>query len=327
MKLEFIPKQMKEEKLNQEALIPLNAIELDVPSLRRTYGVSLFFGQDKSTKIQYKIDLIFKKEIEDENFIIEIHRQELYINEKKVSSSIDILMKKCGQAIYPLEIIVDKNLQFIEVANHNIIRKRWEYLKKELKKSFEGNFVDSIIDETSKILSDADAIKRKLVQNDWFYILFFNPVGIRNFKQSLPLIPNKNGVLYSFKNTANYHKKRKKDIIIYKQGACTDDRSEQEILQGKTISNGNKNQVSGNSNFTYQIFQGSNLVDAITGEVELLFPSNKKEFIKIEIFNIRNEIPKTNQEKINEGDYELEKDVNKKKKKKKYFLFGKEIKF
>lgn len=326
MRLEFIPKQMKEEKPNQGALIPLNTIELDVPSLRRTYGVSLFFGQDKSTKIQYKIDLIFKKEIEDENFIIEIHRQELYINEKKVSSSIDILMKECGQAIYPLEVIVDKNLQFIEIANHNKILKRWEYLKKQLQKSFEGNFTDSIIDETSKILSDADAIKSKLIQNDWFYILFFNPVGIRNFKQRLPLIPNKNGVLYAFKNTAHYHKKRKEDIVIYKQGACTDDRSEQEILQGKTISNGNKNHVSGNSNFTYQIFQGNNLVDAIIGEVELLFPSNKKEFIKIEIFNIRNEIPKTSQEKLNERDYELDKDVNEKKKKKKYFLFGKEIK-
>ncbi|WP_299186704.1 hypothetical protein [uncultured Aquimarina sp.] len=326
MRLEFIPKEMKEEKSSQEVLIPLNAIELDPLSLRRTYGVSLFYGKDKLTKIQYKIDLIYKKETEDENFIIEIQKQELYINEKRVSSSVDLLMEKCGEVLYPLEISVNKNLKFLEIANHSTIVKRWEYLKKEIKKSFEGNFADSIIDETSKILSDSDAIKRKLVENDWFYILFFNPVGTRNFEQHLPLIANKRGIAYTFRNTAHYHIKRKRDIVIHKQGTCTDERSEQEIFQGKTISNENENQVSGKSNFTYQIFRGSNLVDVIIGEVELRFPSNKKEFVKVEIFNLRNEIPKTNQEKANQKDQELEKDIKEKKKKKKYFLFGKEIK-
>ncbi|WP_299243011.1 hypothetical protein [uncultured Aquimarina sp.] len=317
---------MKEEKPPQEVLIPLNTIELNPSSLRRTYGVSLFFGQDKSIKIQYKIDLVFKKETEEGNFVIEIQRQELYINEKKASSSTDLLVEQCGEALYPLEIKIDKNFKFLGVFNHGVIVKRWEYLKKEIQNSFEGDFADSLINETSKIISDADAIKRKLIENDWFYILFFNPVGIRNFKQRFPLIPNKKGVAYKFTNTACYHKKRKKDIVIYKQGVCRDNRNEQEIRQGTMISNGNENQVSGTGNFTYQIFQNSNLVDAIMGKVELLFPSEKKEFIEVEIFNLRNEIPKTNQEKANEKDDELEEDIKGKKKKKKYFLFGKEIK-
>lgn len=327
MRLEFIPKDTVQDHPEKGKHIALHQISLHPLSLRRTYGVTLRFHHQTPIQIQYKIDLICCKRDGDNNYHIEIQKQDMYINKKSLSSSIDLLMQACGKVLYPLVIKVNKKCEFIGIVNHTAICNRWATLKTELQQSHTGQYARSLIEETSKTLSNVSTIERSLCTNDWFYNLFFNALKGNAYQERFPIVPYQKGVLYDIKTSAYYHKTRTKDIVITKKGVCTDTRNEQDIKQGNLSLGTNSTPPIGSCDIAYHVFEGTNLIDAIIGEFSLDYPSGNKEKVGIEICNLKHEIPQTTQEKQLEKDRVMQQEIAEKKHKKKYFLFGKEIKF
>ncbi len=325
MRLDFVPKDITEDH-TVSSTIALHEIVLDPSVLQRTYGVTLFLGHDTPVKIQYKIDLTFLHETEEGSYIIEIQKQQMYINGKQPTAAIEILMDACGAVIYPLQVAVTKNFGLLDIVNHNSITQRWKRVKKELQQSFEGAYATSLLEETSKTISSTNAIERAVFSKDWFYVAFFNALRGRMIQQRFPMIPHQKGVLYQITNKACYHKRRIKDIVLTSQGICIDQRSEDEITKGNRLSDTSLLHATGTSHLTYQFFEGTHQIDAITGNIELTLPSEQKESVRIEIFNLKDEIPKTTDEKVEDDQKKLQKEVDQKKKKKRYFLFGKELK-
>jgi len=326
MKFEFVPENIKKGNPVKPSVVSINQLEFDILSLRRTYGVTIVLNDKQPLKIQYKTAIICIGESIDGNYIIEIQKQKTFVDGKEPSTSAELLMEACGNALYPLELEINKKFEILNINNYQAIVDRWKVKKNEIRQSFEGVYAESVLNETTKVIENQESFERKLFNNDWFYVVFFNPIKSKTQKQAYPFIPHKEGVLFELQSKAAYHKKRVKDIIITQKGACIDQRSEHDIRQGTLFSKDVKKFANGVCDINYHIYDETKVIDGVIADIELIFPSEKKEKVHLEIFNLKTQIPKTNTEKNIEQQQQLEQEIKEKKKKKRYFVFGKEVK-
>ncbi|WP_103867235.1 hypothetical protein [Aquimarina sp. I32.4] len=299
--------------------------------VQRTYGVLLRSQNEKEEKVQihYEIDIMCLEQKDKHNYIFEIYKHPVYANEKKPDSIIDELAASCGAIIYPLQIMVNSAGAAIEIINYKTLQERWKNTRSKIKQSYNGAIVNQLISNMDHMVDQPDRIKEELLHKDWFMVLFFAQI-YRNIDVThtiaLSLIPYKKSISYQVTQNRKRHPHKEKDILIEQKGKCIDIRNEQDILRGNLISLSKTPVVNGTSDFTYQIYAGSPIADAIVGHAQIDFPSGKKEIMDVEIYHLKNKTPQTSFEKEQAQKENENKVPIPEKKKKRYFFFGKELK-
>ncbi|MCF6350553.1 MAG: hypothetical protein L3J23_05920 [Flavobacteriaceae bacterium] len=293
--------------------------------VKRTYGVLLIFQNEKQNKLQihFEIEIICLKKI-GRFYIFEINKKQVYVNEKKPNTTIDELVEKCGNVLYPLQIKVNSIGLVTTIINHKAIQNRWVIVQQKIKQAYKGKEVNLLLKNMNATLQDTDKTTLFL-QRDWFMSLFFTSIYQNNKKdiKYFPFIPYTSGVAYEIKQIYKNYTHKKGTMIIEQKGECIDTRSESDILQGNLILVNKGEIVKGISDLKYHIHKNSSIVDAIIGSCQIDFPSGKNKKVIIEIYNLKEKTPKTETER-NEEQEELEKKIPQpKKQKKKYFSFWK----
>lgn len=325
----FFPEEYyQKEDTNIKEEIPFSSISLDPSLMKRVYGVTLYYSNEKKIlqTIQYKISLQFLKETENGNYLIEIVKDKIFVNEKRSSNTSDLLAETCGKQIYPLILEITRDFNYIGIQNHKEIMKRWKSQKSYLELSYKGTYAEQVIEKTEVVLFSYDLLESKLFNNDWFFNVFFNGITTDISHKYFPLIPYKKGIVYKTNTKIISHKKREKDIIFLQKGICIDQRNKDEILNGRLNPSSFSNQAEGNSEIAYHLYEDTFLIDAIIGEIQLEKPIEETKKVLFEIFNLKKEKPLTQAEIQEKEQKDLEKEIKEKKQKKRYFLFGKEVK-
>ncbi|AXB56059.1 hypothetical protein [Flavobacterium fluviale] len=117
--------------------------------------------------------------------LIEIDRKALFVNENYEKSMADELAEKTAKVFYPIKVIVDSNGKCIDINNFDEIRERWNDVKKEVLKEFEGEVVEERLKAFELKLCDNDIIRESFL-NDWFLRAFFNGLNVE-YKESLTI--------------------------------------------------------------------------------------------------------------------------------------------
>ncbi len=299
--------------------------------IARTYGV-LFVSEDENRKklqFHYEIDVICIEETQDDHFLFEIFKHQIYINEKTPDILIDELSERCGKVLYPLQLKVNRQGEIIKINNYQYIVDRWEAEKKAILRSYKGKEVTLLMKNMDAVIEDINKLTDMLLQRDWFITLFFAPIYNFNVTKNiaLPFIPYQLGCPYEFKNKITKHTHKKEDVVIRLKGKCIDTRSERDILRGNLISlDKEKKRVKGKIDINYQFYKEAKLANAITGICSLDFPSGKSKKMTVEMYNLKNKTPLSSVQKeaiSEEKKIAEEKKLPKKKKKKRFSFFKK----
>ncbi|WP_062059430.1 hypothetical protein [Aquimarina longa] len=300
----------------------------------RTYGVVLQSEneQQQKTQIHYEIDVICLEQSDEQTYSFELYKNQVFINQKKPSSTLDELAERCGNVIYPLQIAVHHTGAALRITNPVAIQKRWHIERQQIKKSYDSPTVQLLIKKMDTLLNNPDKMAAYILQRDWFISLFFAPVykksHIKNPVIHLPLLPYVATIPYSSTLQIQPHPHKKKDILITQQGQCIDTRTEKDILRGNMVSIAKEPPgVQGTYEITYQIYADSPIANTIIGSACIEFPSGKKEQMAIEIYHQKNKTPINALQKQEKRIKEEKEAPTPEKKKKRYFLFGKEFKF
>ncbi|WP_214984160.1 hypothetical protein [Tenacibaculum dicentrarchi] len=279
----------------------------DPEGLKRTYGVVLKSKdvlEKKEKQVHYEIEVLFLEKYNIDDFIFEVRKKQVFIDEKKPDLLFDVLADDCGKILYPVKVIVSPLGKLRRIANYQEIKERWFTKRNFLAKQYQGGEVDLLFNQMDQVINNEQKIN-SIVKEDWFFTLFFNQIHggyastVPKAALSLIFYPYSEPVVFETKQTG-IDNPNKPGAIIYKQeGHCVDVRNEAEIQKGKKIffsDEEKKEKVKGNVTINYEIYKDSPVFDAIWGSGVLEFSSGKSKEIVVEIFNLKNKIPKSSLE-------------------------------
>lgn len=128
---------------------------------------------DHKNELKYNTSVRWLK-YEDKKHFFEINRtSNLYLNQEEVNEIADMLAYKTSKVLYPLQVSVDGYGKFNQVENAESFTERWDSVKEEVYKEFEGEIVDEYCRKIEEIIQEDDAINLYL-KNDYFLrTLFF----------------------------------------------------------------------------------------------------------------------------------------------------------
>ncbi len=172
---------------------------------QQNYGVRIEIEKENTVQeLKYETSVKWIK-TEDDLHYFEIDRlTTIFLNEEEVNNIADLLAYKTSKVLYPLYVSVDKTGRLEQVENIPIYHSRWEKIKEDVYKEFEGEVVDNYLNQIENILSTETELLSYLIKNDFFIrTLFF---GIyQNFgskyhikgNSTFPIIKNSNEPNYS----------------------------------------------------------------------------------------------------------------------------------
>ncbi|MCS3870945.1 hypothetical protein J3D55_003861 [Chryseobacterium ginsenosidimutans] len=150
------------------------------------YGVVINIENgDHKNELKYETSVRWLKS-ENKLHFFEIDRtSNLYLNEEEVNEIADLLAYKTSKVLYPLQVSVDEKGKFNDIENFSVFKERWESVKREVYKEYDGETVDEYCLKIEKTLSEPDTLSLVL-KNDYFLrTLFF---GIyQSFGQSFKI--------------------------------------------------------------------------------------------------------------------------------------------
>lgn len=124
-------------------------------------------------ELKYEVSVQWLKEKNNLHYF-EINRiSKIFINDEEVNQIADLLAFKTGEVLYPLQISVDENGKFNAVENLAIYKKRWDTIKEEVYKEFEGDIVDEYIEKIEKILDEPEVLTLLMKQDYFLRTIFF----------------------------------------------------------------------------------------------------------------------------------------------------------
>lgn len=183
--LKFLILQSQEEKQEIEKHrepIQFSTKEFKLPflpsRLNKKY-LAMYTIENGSEKTTIKEEITVKWLTTDLNgySLIEINRTALYVNDDESKSISDELAEKTAKIFYPLKVVVNSNGKCVDIYNCNEIRERWDRVKKEVLKEFQGEAVEERLKAYEFKLRDNDIISESFMK-DWFLRAFFNGLNI-----------------------------------------------------------------------------------------------------------------------------------------------------
>jgi len=102
-------------------------------NLKRQYGLSFHIRQNgKEQKIYHELDVFCATSTQDGDFLFQLDKKQVYINNKAPDSLLDAMADRCGKLLYPLTVLVSRQGSFKNIANGAAIRQRWQDARPEL---------------------------------------------------------------------------------------------------------------------------------------------------------------------------------------------------
>jgi hypothetical protein len=136
-----------------------------------------------------------------------------------------------AQALYPLELVVTDDGNWESIHNFKNIAKRWQGIKENISKEFEGEVIEKRLAFYDSLLED-EARCTELLQKDIFLQAYFNNLYANHtrgfcFDRDLHfhLLPNVNAVVYKTQQEVEEYVNQDNQIEIKQTGTITDTRS------------------------------------------------------------------------------------------------------
>ncbi len=207
------------------------------------YGVVISFetGNHKN-ELKYETSVRWLK-YENKLHFFEIDRiSNLYLNQEEVNEIADTLAYKTSKVLYPLQVSVDESGMFNQVENTESFKGRWNHVREEVYKEFEGEIVDEYCRKIEEIIYEEDAINLYL-KNDYFlrtiffgiYQSFGNTFQIE-IEKSFPIISNPVEPIYKAHIETDPVKDEYDLVHIAGEGKLNDERSVYDLINGYPFS-------------------------------------------------------------------------------------------
>jgi len=147
--------------------------------INNNYKVKYTFETgDKIKHLEYEASVKWLRADKNGICFFEIDRlNKIKINGKEADTKVDILAEMTASVLYPMQVVVDQNGNWIDIFNYNTIKERWEDKKNEIFDYYDGKTVLKYIDAVEYTLRDEDSLLESL-SDDWFLKVFFNGVHI-----------------------------------------------------------------------------------------------------------------------------------------------------
>ncbi|WP_292008821.1 hypothetical protein [Chryseobacterium sp.] len=235
----FIPRTAVADK---NKLVPLghgNKLKFQPENSFLKYGVIITIEN-----VNHKNELKFETSVrwlKSENLLhfFEIDRtSRLYLNEEEVNEMADLLAYKASKVLYPLQVSVNQEGKLNAIENLTLFNKRWNGIKEEIYKEFEGEIVDEYCQKIENTLAEPE-ILTVLLKNDYFLrTMFFGVYQSfgKNYKttgtESFPVINNPIEPHYEISLEIDPLKDEYDLISIEGNGILYDERTVNDFING-----------------------------------------------------------------------------------------------
>lgn len=227
------------------------------------YGVMITIENgDNQNELKYDASVRWIREDNGFHFF-EIDRiSKLFLNEEEVNEIADLLAYKTSKVLYPMTVSVDQQGKFYNVENADIFKERWNNVKEEVYKEFEGEIVDEYCLKIERILDEPNALLI-YIKNDYFIRTLF--LGIyqkfnQNYQteivETFPIINNAVEPSYKIEVEVDPLKDEYDLINISGNGTLHDERSRYDFINGSPFSiiTEDNPQMNNDGNFRLQYF-------------------------------------------------------------------------
>lgn len=276
-----------------------NAFRFNPVHLNRTYGVTYTFDTAGSQQtISYEITVCCIRKHPGPQYLFEINKGQVYINDQAPEKMIDQLAERCGSVLYPLQVTVNEGGQFIAVANQPQIAAAWEALKPSVVQYYTGNVTDDIV-EYMDLAVGSDAHIYQSLCRDWFMALYFSNVYQpgsdimeRPLTAALPVMPYTAPVHFAVTQKPVQHHTDSGCLILQQKGSCDDPRSVEDLLQEKEVPlsqqlYGVHTPLKGSMEITYKLYHKDYSINAIIGECFMQLGAGREKKINFSIYHLR----------------------------------------
>ena len=193
------------------------------------YAVKSVVVSDNHTiTIDCEKSVVFLEKI-SEYFLYEIDNKS-NADPNVLLTMMDELNFEVAKALYPLEILVNDNGNWIGIYNFRKIFMRWEVLKQNILDEFEGEEIDKRILFYDKVFQNEIQLTA-LLQNDIFLKVYFNGIfanhtHVFNFETlvNFPILSNVKNVEYKIVQQIEEYVNDANQIEIKLEGVANDDR-------------------------------------------------------------------------------------------------------
>lgn len=169
----YLPRDIVEDADSLVHFSSGNSLTFSPQNWEQKFGVIINIedGNEKN-ELKYEASIKWLK-TENHLHYFEIDRiSKPYINEEVANDIADLLAYKTSQVLYPLYVSVDLSGKYNAVENLNIYKKRWNNIKKEVDKEFEGETVEEYCRKIEEILDEPEMLNL-LLRNDYFLRTIF----------------------------------------------------------------------------------------------------------------------------------------------------------
>ena len=138
--------------------------------VHRFYGVEVLFLEPKVNKLQYVLECDYLG-YEGSAYKYRMSRQKIFVNDKELTNTMDVLAEKCMNIVYPLILNVGFAGKVIGVANLEEIQERWKNLRQSLAIEYSGKIASDYLKKISVALSSEVVFIEKMEKDVIFKIL------------------------------------------------------------------------------------------------------------------------------------------------------------
>ncbi|MFH6963107.1 hypothetical protein ACHRVK_11970 [Flavobacterium plurextorum] len=207
----------------------------------RKYGYQYqnFINEKLINEVHYEIEINCKPQNTWNDFVYEINRKQIYINQKEPQLLVEQMLDKSSKVIFPLKIATAKDGTMAEICNHKEIVDRWQSIKGQLGDYYYSETAYKVLNKIQKLIFNKLELEKSL-QLDWFFHLYFSPIYIdypletpQDYHWKSPIFGNQT-VDYLLSQTLKEYYTATNKVIINAKGKSIDERSIAEILNGIT---------------------------------------------------------------------------------------------
>lgn len=264
-----------------------NRLSFEPENFFGRYGVQISIENgSKKNEIKYETSVKWLKS-ENELHHFQIDRtSKLFINQEEINDIADLLAYKTSKVLYPLEISIDHTGKFSSVENLKIFRERWENIREEVYKEFEGEIVEEYLMKIEEKIEEPEIISL-LIKNDYFIRTLFFGVYQKFGKafnidglESFPVIDNAIEPLYKINLEIDPLKDDYDLVNIEGHGILNDERSVHDLINGAPFSFLVEEEpiINSEGNFRLQFFMNgkTNLPESMYLESDIMLEERKK---------------------------------------------------
>jgi hypothetical protein len=237
-------------------------------------------------RIGYEISINWMNADKNGICLFEIDKiTELYINGTEADTKADELAEKAASVLYPLQVVVDQDGEWIDIHNFEEIQERWKKKRPNILEHSTGKGLEKYLSAVDIVLDSEEHLLQTLSGN-WFLRAFFS--GIHTDYTSkltfdkivdFAIIPNKDPIQFEVKQKIEEYLDHDNLIVIEQKGLLTDDDiKETYFIDPSLTSNYNAIYHLNPNNYTIEkIFLECNIALSIPKKVTVtIYNLNKK---------------------------------------------------